>query len=91
MKTTRHPLQSYNYLQIVEGILVSIHCLPFDLCKENKIFKRNSWNTCLPHRAWGFFSSLSFPESHRKSQRGEHGINSRRLTSHYFWKHDLSG
>lgn len=46
MKKISHPLRSYNYLRIGEDILVSIRCLSFDLCKENKRVQRNSWNTC---------------------------------------------
>lgn len=70
MKIIGHPLQLYNYVQIVEESLVSTHCLPFDLCKKNRTFRRNSGNSCLLHgvREVSFLLVLSLKatESHRE-------------------------
>lgn len=70
MKIISHPLQPYNYVQIVEEIIVSTHCLPFDLCKENKTFRRHSGNSCLLHgvREVSFLLVLALKatESHRE-------------------------
>lgn len=35
-------LQPHDYLQATEEILVSVHQPPFDLWKENKLFKRSA-------------------------------------------------
>lgn len=72
MKIIGHPLQPYNYVQIVEERVVSTHCLPCDLCKENKTFRRNSGNSCLLHGAREVSFLLVLPlkatESHREGK-----------------------
>ncbi|CAD7680382.1 unnamed protein product [Nyctereutes procyonoides] len=64
VEETSHPLQRSDCLQTGEELQISTQCLPFDLWKESKSFKRNSHDTCFSSWSTRVFP-FSFPKSHR--------------------------